>query len=131
MPLSAGSRLGSTYEILAPLGAGGMGEVYRARDLKLGRDVAVKVLPSALAQDADRMARFAREAQVLASLNHPNIASIYGLEEGASLWSWWKDPRWRSSSTSDHRGSCGLLPHAASIAGWKKDRCLARGTPIG
>src|SRR4051794_1293362 len=62
-----------------------MGEVYRARDIKLGRDVAIKVLPSALAQDADRMARFAREAQVLASLNHPNIASIYGLEEGALI----------------------------------------------
>src|SRR5436305_11809019 len=85
MPLSAGTRFGSSYEIVAPLGAGGMGEVYRARDTRLGRDVAVKVLPSALAQDADRMARFAREAKVLASLNHPNIASIYGLEEGSLM----------------------------------------------
>jgi serine/threonine protein kinase len=61
------------YEILAPLGVGGMGEVYRARDSKLGRDVAIKVLPEAFARDADRMARFEREAHVLASLNHPNI----------------------------------------------------------
>src|SRR5229473_1836313 len=82
MTLSDGTRLGP-YEILAPLGAGGMGEVYRARDLKLGRDVAIKVLPAALANDADYMARFQREAQVLASLNHPNIATIYGLEENA------------------------------------------------
>jgi eukaryotic-like serine/threonine-protein kinase len=82
MALATGTRLAS-YEILSPLGAGGMGEVYRARDTKLGRDVAVKVLPAAFAQDADRMARFAREAQVLASLNHPNIAVIYGLEDRA------------------------------------------------
>ena len=69
------------YEILSPLGAGGMGEVYRARDSNLGRDVALKVLPEAFARDAEHMARFKREAQVLASLNHPNIASVYGLEE--------------------------------------------------
>src|SRR5215831_13462686 len=80
MALAASTRLGS-YEILAPLGAGGMGEVYRARDSKLGREVALKVLPEAFATDAARMARFRREAQVLASLNHPNIATIYGLEE--------------------------------------------------
>ena len=80
MPLTLGNRLGS-YEILAPIGAGGMGEVYRARDTKLGRDVALKVLPEALARDADRMARFELEAKVLASLNHPNIATIHGLEE--------------------------------------------------
>ncbi|HEV2201370.1 MAG TPA: protein kinase [Bryobacteraceae bacterium] len=82
MPLSAGTRLGS-YEILAPLGAGGMGEVYRARDTKLKRDVALKVLPEAFARDPERMARFQREAEVLASLNHPNIAAIYGVEERA------------------------------------------------
>ncbi len=75
-----GSRLGP-YEIVAPLGAGGMGEVLRARDPKLGRDVAIKVLPAAFAQDAERVARFRREAQILASLNHPNIAGIHGLEE--------------------------------------------------
>src|SRR6516164_5937294 len=78
--LRSGTKLGP-YEILAPLGAGGMGEVYRARDTKLNRDVALKVLPEAFARDAQRMARFRREAQVLASLNHPNIATIYGLEE--------------------------------------------------
>jgi len=70
-----GSRLGP-YEILSAIGAGGMGEVYRARDTKLGRDVAIQVLPEAFARDADRMARFQREAKVLASLDHPNIASI-------------------------------------------------------
>jgi serine/threonine protein kinase/Tol biopolymer transport system component len=83
MTLTSGSRLG-TYEILAPIGAGGMGEVYRARDSKLGRDVAVKVLPEAFARDPERMARFQREAKVLASLNHPNIASIYGLEDSST-----------------------------------------------
>ncbi len=73
------------YRITAKLGEGGMGEVYRATDTKLGRDVAVKVIPPAFAQDADRMARFTREAQVLASLNHPNIAAIYGVEDRALI----------------------------------------------
>jgi serine/threonine protein kinase len=82
--LNPGTKLGP-YEIVAPLGAGGMGEVYRARDTKLGRDVALKVLPAAFASDSQRMARFQREAQVLASLNHPNIASIYGLEESGGV----------------------------------------------
>src|ERR1700694_5753786 len=82
MPLTAGERLGP-YEILAPIGAGGMGEVYRARDTKLKRDVALKVLPEAFARDPERMARFQREAEVLASLNHSNIAQIYGVEERA------------------------------------------------
>src|SRR4029077_9835668 len=80
MALSAGTRLGP-FEILAPIGAGGMGEVYRARDNKLGRDVAIKVLPGSFAGAPERMARFEREAQVLASLNHPHIATIHGLEE--------------------------------------------------
>ena len=80
MSLGVGTRVGP-YEIVAPLGAGGMGEVYRARDTKLNRDVAIKVLLPAVANDPDRLARFSREAQVLASLNHPNIAHIYGLEE--------------------------------------------------
>ncbi len=80
MPLAAGTRLGP-YEILEPLGKGGMGEVYRARDTKLERDVAIKVLPEEFAKDDERLARFEREAKLLASLNHPNIASIYGLEE--------------------------------------------------
>jgi len=75
LPLSPGDRLGP-YEIVAKLGEGGMGEVYRARDQKLGRDVAIKVLPADVAGDTQRLARFKREAQVLASLNHPNIAGI-------------------------------------------------------
>ena len=82
MPLSIGDQLGP-YKILALIGAGGMGEVYRARDSKLNRDVAIKVLPAALAGDAQYMARFEREAQMLAALNHPNIAAIYGIEQGA------------------------------------------------
>jgi Tol biopolymer transport system component len=80
MSLSPGTRIGP-YEVVASLGAGGMGEVYRARDSRLGRDVAIKLLPAALVTDADRLARFEREARVLASLTHPNIAAIYGLEE--------------------------------------------------
>jgi serine/threonine protein kinase len=83
MPIQLGNHLGP-YEILAAIGAGGMGEVYRARDSKLGRDVAIKVLPDEFARDAERMARFQREAKFLASLNHPNIASIYGLEDSGS-----------------------------------------------
>src|SRR5215831_10969465 len=71
------------YRITAKLGEGGMGEVWRATDTKLGREVAIKILPAAFAADVDRMARFEREAQVLASLNHPNIATIYGIEQGA------------------------------------------------
>ena len=84
MPLSAGARLGSCI-IDAPLGAGGMGEVYRARDTKLNRDVAIKVLPELFAGDAERLARFTREAQTLAALNHPNIAHIHGLEESGAV----------------------------------------------
>src|SRR5215469_14808619 len=82
MSLSAGTRLGQ-YEILGPIGAGGMGEVYRARDTKLKRDVALKVLPDAFASDPERLARFQRESEVLASFNHPNIAHIYGVEDHA------------------------------------------------
>src|ERR1019366_5268430 len=80
MPLSVGDKL-AQYEILAPLGKGGMGEVYRAKDTHLKRDVALKVLPAAFARDPERMGRFQREAEVLASLNHPNIAAIYGVVE--------------------------------------------------
>src|ERR1700692_3820473 len=79
MPLSTGTKLG-TYEILSAIGAGGMGEVYQAHDTKLGRDVAIKVLPEGFAHDADRLSRFQREAKMLAALNHPNIATIFGLE---------------------------------------------------
>ena len=79
MSLTPGTRLGP-YEIAVKLGEGGMGEVYRATDSNLKRSVAIKVLPAAMATDADRLARFQREAEVLAALNHPNIAAIYGLE---------------------------------------------------
>jgi serine/threonine protein kinase len=80
MPIQPGTSLGS-YQVTAKIGEGGMGEVYQARDTKLDRDVALKVLPEAFTSDPDRLARFEREAKVLASLNHPNIGSIYGLEE--------------------------------------------------
>ena len=84
MPLTGGSRLGP-YEILSPIGVGGMGAVYRAHDTKLHRDVAIKVILAAVANDPERLARFSREAQVLASLNHPNIAAIYGLEDSGDI----------------------------------------------
>ena len=83
MALTAGQRLG-VYEVVGPIGAGGMGEVYRARDTRLGRDVALKILPDMFASDPERLARFEREAQLLASLNHPHIAAIYGLEESGA-----------------------------------------------
>ena len=79
MALPSGTRLGS-YEVLALIGAGGMGEVYRARDTKLGREVALKFLPESVTDDPERVARFRREAQLLASLNHPHIGAIYGLD---------------------------------------------------
>ena len=80
MPMTPGTTLGP-YQVTAKIGEGGMGEVWQARDTKLDRDVALKVLPEAFAADPDRLARFKREAQILASLNHPNIAAIYGIEE--------------------------------------------------
>src|SRR2546426_9457506 len=80
MSLRVGTQLGS-LEITGMLGRGGMGEVYRARDLKLKREVAIKILPEEFSRDADRVSRFQREAEVIASLNHPNIASIYDLQE--------------------------------------------------
>src|ERR1022692_4432130 len=84
MALASGTKLGP-YEIVALLGAGGMGEVYRARDTKLGRDVALKLLPPQFTADPDRVARFTREAQVLASLNHPHIGAIYGFEDAINM----------------------------------------------
>src|SRR5215470_12219520 len=84
MALTVGTQLGS-HEITALLGKGGMGEVYRARDKKLKRDVAIKILPDEFSRDIDRVSRFQREAEVLASLNHPNIAAIYDLEEAGGL----------------------------------------------
>ena len=83
MPLLPGVRLG-VYQVVSAIGAGGMGEVYRAHDTALGRDVAIKILPDTFAADAERRARFEREARLLASVNHPNIAAIYGLERNES-----------------------------------------------
>ena len=84
MNLTPGTRIGP-YQVVSIVGAGGMGEVYRARDARLNRDVALKVLPELFANDPDRLARYTREAQVLASLNHPKIAAIYGFEESNGL----------------------------------------------
>jgi serine/threonine protein kinase len=103
MTLRAGSQLGA-FEIREPLGAGGMGEVWRARDIKLGREVALKVLPQSVANDAERLARFAREAQLLASLNHPHIAAIYGIEDSTE-----------GETLADRLGR-GALPIAETIA---------------
>jgi len=83
-PILTGRRFGA-YEVQASIGAGGMGEVYRARDTKLGRDVAIKILPATFSSDPDRRARFDREARVLAALNHPHIAAIYGVEESGGI----------------------------------------------
>ena len=120
MPLTAGAHLGG-YEIGALIGKGGMGEVWRARDTKLNRDVALKVLPEAFALDADRLARFKREAQVLASLNHPNIAAIYGFEEASGahalvLRSWSK------GLTLADRISAGINPARRGVADRSSDR---------
>src|SRR5580658_10486400 len=80
MPIPTGTKLGS-YEVVAQIGEGGMGVVYQAHDSKLGRDVSIKVLPEAFAHDPERLSRFQREAKMLAALNHPNIATIHGLEQ--------------------------------------------------
>ena len=102
MTLAPGTRLG-VYEIHSALGAGGMGEVYRARDTRLQRDVALKILPDAFAADTDRLARFEREAQMLASLNHPNIAAIHGLEESGSVRALVTGARRRPHARRPHR----------------------------
>jgi serine/threonine protein kinase len=116
MPLAVGTRLGP-YEILSAIGAGGMGEVYRARDPHLNRDVALKILPELFALEPDRVSRFKREAQVLASLNHPHIAAIYGFEETngvqALALSWSKDQPWRSASRRAHSRRRGAADRAA------------------
>src|SRR6202171_6632357 len=84
MAIPSGTKLGC-YEVSSQIGAGGMGEVYQAHDTKLGRDVAIKVLPEVFAHDAERLSRFQREAKMLAALNHPNIATIYGLEQSGGM----------------------------------------------
>ena len=108
MALELGSTLGH-YQILSSLGAGGMGEVYRARDTKLGREVAIKLLLEKVSADPERLARFDREARVLASLNHPNIATLYGFErEGDTSWSTSR-PRVRSSRNGGSTASTSSL----------------------
>ena len=102
------------YEVVSLLGAGGMGEVYRARDTRLNRDVALKLLPETVAGDAERVARFQREAQVLASLNHPNIGAIFGLEEVASMPSARARPGSSSSSRTGSRSCAGSCRAAES-----------------
>ena len=114
MSFGPGARLGP-YEVLSAIGAGGMGEVYRARDTRLGRDVAIKVLPESFATDPERLARFEREAQLLASLNHPNIATIHGLEE--------KVPTDPESCAGDRRLE---LDRRAETIGFNALTCSAR-----
>src|SRR5690242_5288868 len=101
MSLTAGARIGG-YDVVSRLGEGGMGVVYRARDIKLGRDVAIKALPESFASDRERASRFEREAKLLASLNHPNIAAIYGLKNikasSFSFSNWLKERRWQTAS---------------------------------
>jgi hypothetical protein len=111
MPLSAGTRPGP-YEVVAVVGAGGMGEVYRARDTRLGRDVALKVMPEAFAGDPDRRVRFEREARTLAALKHPNIAAIHGFEEADGI----SALVWNSSIAGAVREGPG--PVAASALLW-------------
>ncbi len=120
MTIGAGVQFGP-YQVLSALGAGGMGEVYRARDATLNRDVALKVLPELFALDRDRLARFKREAQVLASLNHPNIAAIYGFEESyrqckPSCWNSSRGPHWPTALPTDRLPSRTPLPIARQIA---------------
>src|SRR6478736_4746208 len=112
MALSAGAQLGP-YEILAPLGAGGMGEVYRARDPRLGREVAIKVLPESLSQDADRLKRFEQEARAAGALNHPNITAVYDI--GSSEGSPYIVTELLEGETLRERMSAGALPPRKAI----------------
>ena len=129
-----GRRL-SEYEVTARIGAGGMGEVYQARDVKLGRDVAVKVLPPPMAHDTTRIARFKREAQILATLNHPHIAAIYALEESAgecsrcplhqTAWGWNVDS-FRTTEQALDISSSGVRHKTVAPVAWHAQRLRER-----
>ena len=119
MSLAAGTRLGA-YEIVALLGAGGMGEVYRAKDTRLKREVAIKILPDAFASDPDRLARFQREAELLATLNHPNIGAVYGFEQSTS-----QDRRCRDRPRADRRRDAGRSHPARPDSGESRARDCA------
>ena len=132
MALSPGTTLGP-YQVTAKIGEGGMGEVYQARDTKLDRDVALKVLPEAFTSDPDRLARFEREAKVLASLNHPNIGSIYGLEEAegvkALVLELVEGRRWRiASSRAPSRSTKPSPSPSRSPKPWKRPMSRASST---
>src|SRR5206468_11182741 len=107
MAMTRGTRLGA-YEIIAPLGSGGMGEVYRAKDTRLGREVALKILPDTFTHDPERLSRFRREAQVLASLNHPHIGAIYGIDEANGRH--FLVLELVDGESLDQRTACGALP---------------------
>jgi len=132
MPLASATRLGP-YEIVAPLGAGGMGEVYRARDTRLGREVALKVLPPAMALDPARRARFEQEARAAAALSHPNIVGLHDVGEAetssTSSANWCRVRRWKRSSSAGQcrRRSCSLLPCRSRMAWLQHTR---RASPI-
>ncbi len=113
--LSAGQRIGP-YQVTASLGAGGMGEVYRATDTSLAREVAIKVLPEAFAQDAERLARFEREAKTLAALNHPNIAQIYGLDRSTGIPALVMELRDRGTSLGSGRQAGGTTGRTARVS---------------
>src|SRR5512141_1439495 len=121
MPLQSGQRLGG-YEILGPLGAGGMGEVYRARDTRLGREVAVKVLPAALAEDPAALARFSREARAVAALSHPGILAIhdFGTENGTA----YAVMELLEGETLRQRLAAGAIPQRKSVE-WAREIALA------
>ena len=123
MSLTPGTRLG-VYEFTALIGEGGMGQVYRATDTRLKRQVAIKILPTSLAADADRLTRFQREAEVLASLNHPNIAAIYGFEDSNGVQALVKSRKMRASGRSNP-GSSGVV----STSPASRDSSIARPNP--